>query len=122
MPCCSPSARLGHFFDDVRDLCRSWHLLGLSFQNESKTAHQAVRSPSRITCQIKPGLWHHCILSSTDRAGWKLPSVDLEKLVVSLDLLQAGLQGRPDHRDGIAARVKLFRWVRHVGDCDLGLA
>ena len=46
----------------------------------------------------------------------------LGKRLVVFDLLQSGLQGRPDSRDGIAARVKLLRRVRHAGDLDQGLA
>src|SRR3954447_10155288 len=42
------------------------------------------------------------------------------KRLIVFDLLQAGLQGRRDHREGVAARVKLFRRVRHAGDLDEG--
>jgi len=37
-------------------------------------------------------------------------------------LLQAGLQGRRDQREGMAARVNLFRRVPHSGDVDQRLS
>ena len=46
----------------------------------------------------------------------------LRQCFVLFDLLKAGLQGRADSSDGIAAGVKLFRRVRYAGDLDEGIA
>ena len=67
-------------------------------------------------------MWYTIICSFMDSRLLEIAVRGLGKLLVILDLSQAGLQRRPDHREGIAARVKLFRRVRHAGDLDEGLA